>query len=391
MSRLTELLPLPDENAQAHSRNLSVFLREIIAEQGPIPFSRFMRESLYAPGLGYYSAGARKFGTDGDFITAPEISPLFAQCLATQAAQVLKLTGGDLLELGAGSGSLAVDLLLSLQQQQILPEQYFILEPSADLRQRQEEVVYLRVPKLAHRVVWLDTLPESFTGLILANEVMDAFPVERFSIECGEVRQVYVTVDNNMFSWQLQNPLPALAEAVREIENDLRIRFADGYTSEINLPLRPWIKTLAQCLDTGGILLCDYGYPRREYYLPERRSGTLRCHYRHHAHEDPFFWPGLQDITCHVDFTAVVASAVEAGLELQGFTNQAQFLLASGLLQHAEAVKAETLAESCNLSQQIKQLTMPGAMGDSFSLLGLSKHFDDVFLGFRNQDQSYRL
>lgn len=383
--------PPPDADAAAHSQKMLESIAQIIAEQGPIPFSRYMQEALYAPGLGYYAAGARKFGSDGDFITAPEISPLFAHCIANQAAQVMQASQSQILELGAGSGRLAVDVLQVLRDKNLTPECYYILEPSADLRQRQQRLINETLPELAKRVEWLDHLPSTFSGFVFGNEVMDAFAVERFRIVEGQVRQLSVDVEDGQLCWKMEASSESLTKAVRSIEQENGEVLAEGYTSEVNLLIKPWLSSLGNMLTAGAVVLLDYGYPRKDFYMQERREGTLRCYYRHRANDEPLFLPGLQDITSHVDFTTVVEAAVGAGLEFQGFTSQSQFLIACGLLTVAGEIQADTVLERSRLSQEVQQLTMPGAMGESFCAIGFSREMPDLLLGFTGQDMSHRL
>ncbi|MCB1756345.1 MAG: SAM-dependent methyltransferase, partial [Gammaproteobacteria bacterium] len=249
-----------------------------------------------------------------------------------------------------------------------------------------------QLPDWFDRVVWLETLPAGFRGFVFGNEVVDAFPVERFTIENGRLRQLAVALDGDAFVWQNIEPSDELVRAVKAIEADTGQGFEEGFVSEVNLWLKPWFAALSRALEQGAIVLLDYGYPRREFYLPQRAAGTLRCYYRHRAHDDPFLLPGLQDITSHVDFTALVEAATDAGLELQGFTSQAQFLLASGLLEHAGAAAVDGSAlEQARLSRDVQQLTLPGAMGESFSAIGFSRGIDEVLLGFDGSDQSHRL
>ena len=287
-------LPAPDAAAAAHSARLLAVIRAEIAAHGAISFARFMEQALYAPGLGYYCAGTEKFGPGGDFITAPELSPLFSRCLARQCQQLLSaLGGGTLLELGAGTGIMAADLLAELQAMQALPEQYAILERSGDLRERQRQTLVERSPALAERVVWLDALPASgFRGVILGNEVLDALPVERFRITAQGPRRLAVSAEENRLVWVEGAEDPAVTEAVARIEADLGWRLAHGYTSEYVPRLGEWLAAVAEPLSAGALLFIDYGYPRREYYHPERSAGTLLCHYRHRAHDDP-------DQNCH--------------------------------------------------------------------------------------------
>ncbi len=382
-------LPLPDAAASAHSERLVAHLQqELMAEGGRISFARFMELALYAPGLGYYSAGSRKFGAEGDFITAPEISPLFSRCLARQVQEVLERVGGkEILEAGAGSGTMAADLLAELERLQSLPERYLILEVSADLRERQRATLERKVPQLLERVVWLERLPQKpVSGVVLANELLDALPVHCFQIGKSGVQERYVAWGKEGFHWVVGKPSSArLAERLEAIARGLPA----GYCSEIGLAVRDWVNSIAQVLEHGIILLIDYGFPRHEYYHPQRRSGTLMCHYRHRAHTDPLILPGLQDITAHVEFTAVAEAAVEAGLELSGYTTQAHFLLASGLEQVAlEMQRAiEEPFAQLELSRQIKMLTLPEEMGEMFKVMGLGKGLEGQPLtGFRLRD-----
>ena len=399
-------LPVPDAIAQAHSRALVLLLSQA-AERAPLRFSTFMQRCLYQPGLGYYMAGSQKFGAEGDFVTAPEISPLFGACLAQQCAEVLAISGGDLLELGAGSGRLALSIIENLSGD--VWAHYFIVEPSADLQQRQQELLmqHLSEDTLA-KVQWLDQLPESFTGVVLANEVMDALPVERVVKRDDEF-----DVEIVRFSGNEENPLvlaeqcaaeladsdgARIDEALNHIENDIGYRWPQGYRSEISMLLSPWIQSLADCLNKGAVLLIDYGYPRREYYLAERSEGTLQCFYRHHAHSDVTFWPGLQDITAHVDFTAVVEAGDAAGLELLGYTAQAPFLFGCGLAEIADQQSAvwgggdtEKPANRIQHQQAINRLTLPGEMGERFQVMALGRGVDASLRGFSVLDLSRRL
>lgn len=383
--------PEPNIDEVAHSQKLQNAIVQIIAELGPISFSQYMQEALYSPGLGYYSAGARKFGAEGDFVTAPEISSLFAHCIANQASQVMLASEMQMLELGAGSGRLAMGVLTVLRDKNLLPERYLILEPSADLRERQKTLISEALPDIADRVEWLDDLPSSFSGFVFGNEVMDAFAVERFSIVEGQVRQHRVDTAASQLCWDLNSQSERLSSAVRAIENDTGEVLAEGYTSEVNLLIKPWLASLGAMLTAGAVVLLDYGYPRKEFYSPERTQGTVRCYYRHRANEQPLFLPGLQDITSHVDFTSVVEAGVESGLELQGFTSQSQFLMACGLLTIAQGIPTDGVLERSRLSQEVQQLTMPGAMGESFCAIGFSREIPDLLTGFTGQDMSHRL
>ncbi|HEY5790902.1 MAG TPA: SAM-dependent methyltransferase, partial [Gammaproteobacteria bacterium] len=326
-------LPEPDADALAHSARLAALVRaEIARAGGALPFDRFMELALYAPGLGYYSAGARRFGSAGDFVTAPELSPLFGRCLAAQAAELLDAVGGgELLELGAGRGTLAADLLLELEALGALPARYLVLELSGSLRAEQRATLAARAPHLLPRVRWLDGPPAAgFRGLMFGNEVADALPVSRFRVTAGAVAEAHVSADGAGFGWAWQPAAAPLAARVAALLDEVG-PLPDGYTSELCLRLAPWLGDLAGRLARGALLLVDYGYPRREYYHPQRADGTLQCHYRQRAHADPLRLLGLQDLTAHVDFTAVAEAGVAAGLQLAGYTSQAWFLFGCGL------------------------------------------------------------
>lgn len=361
-------------DSQTISEKLTRLIQQEIAEHGPITFAKFMQLALYAPGLGYYSAGSRKFGKEGDFVTAPEISSLFSVCIAKQCQQVLTyLNQADILELGAGSGVMAADILLELNKQHCLPEHYFILEISADLKERQQVLLKERLPDFFDRIIWLDKLPETFSGIMLANEVMDAMPVHRFK---GSSQEYYVDSQSERFYWKLAKPSSSeLANAIK------RLDLPENYSSEINLQLPAWLQSLSDCLEKGVLLALDYGFPRHEYYHPERSMGTLMCHHRHKTHDNPLILVGLQDITAHVDFSAVVEGAEKAGFALAGYTHQAQFLLNLGLADLAAAAMTDDISRF-EISQQIKLLTLPSEMGELFKAIALSKNVEMDLLGF---------
>lgn len=386
-------LPLPDATSQAVSERLMRQIKRVIEKgNGAIPFDRFMEMALYAPGLGYYVAGSRKFGEQGDFITAPEVSPLFAQCLARQIEPVLaEIESGDVLEFGAGSGVLAADLLAELEQLGRLPHRYQILELSPDLKARQHVTLEERVPHLLHRVNWLDTMPSGMQGVVIANELLDAMPVCRFRINDGAVEECFVICDEDQLREHFDSPTtPGLESAVKEIyqtSGDL----PSGYISEINLRQTAWVSALAMAMDLGVAILIDYGYSRAEYYHPQRNRGTLMCHYRHRAHSDPFRWIGLQDITSQVDFTALARDAVEAGFSLGGYTTQAHFLIANGLDSLLAESDPNDLSRHISLVQGVKRLTLPTEMGERFKVLGLLKGLDINLQGFSLRDFCERL
>jgi SAM-dependent MidA family methyltransferase len=392
---LLHQLPAPGPEAAAHSERLQAhILAEIAAGGGALGFGRYMELALYAPGLGYYSAGQHKLGAGGDFVTAPELSPLFAACLGRQCREVLdRLGGGEILEVGAGTGALAADLLTSLEGLGALPERYTILELSADLRERQQARLRGCSPAVANRVVWRDSWPEpGLRGIVLANEVLDAMPVERFRIGAGgSIESLQVVWCEGRFDWQAAPADAELAQRVRQLQQELGGPLPVGYSSEINLVLGAWVQGLSKVLASGLALLIDYGYPRREYYLRERTDGTLLCHYRHRAHPDPFAFIGLQDITAHVDFTAVAEAGVQAGLEVCGFTTQAHFLLGSGLDELLVASDPADMREHLERVRQAKLLTLPGEMGERFKVLGLCRGVEGPLRGFAVQDQRHRL
>lgn len=371
-------LPALDADAAAHGATVAERIREEIeAAGGAITFARFMELALYAPGLGYYSAGSRKFGAAGDFVTAPEISPLFARCLARTVAPVLEsLGGGEVLEIGAGSGRLAADMLLGLEQLQAVPQRYRILELSGELRRRQEETLAAAAPHLVGRVAWLDEWPATgFRGVVVGNEVLDAMPVTKFRLAAHGPVEVGVRWEGGGFAWTELPVSPALREAIEALRRDARAEWKVGYESELNPALDSWVGSLATMLEAGLVLLIDYGFPRREYYHADRRGGTVMCHFRHRAHPDPLVLAGLQDITAHVDFTAVAEAARTAGLDIAGYTTQANFLLGSGIegmIQDERLSSQERIA----LAQGIKKLVLPSEMGELFKVIGLSRELD---------------
>ncbi|WP_198683137.1 class I SAM-dependent methyltransferase [Peristeroidobacter agariperforans] len=376
----------PDESA--HSERLVQRIRDAIdAAGGWISFERFMEMALYEPGLGYYSAGATKLGSEGDFVTAPEISPLFSRCLANQCVQVLEtVSGGHVLELGAGSGVMAADVLSELDRQQKTPERYLILEVSADLRERQRALLQRRLPHLMGRIEWLDRLPDDFRGVLLANEVLDALPIQRFRIRGLKVNQLGVTWELGRLDWSEVHANAALEATVREIEFNLGEPFADGYTSEINLRLSQWIAGIAASMKQGAAFFIDYGLPRRQYYAASRSAGTMLCHFRHRFHDDPLINVGVQDIGAWVDFTAVAESAVAAGMSVAGYTTQAHFLIGAGIEQFLAPTNDDELASRLQMARQAMLLTLPGEMGERFKVIGLAKGVEQPLRGFSVRD-----
>ncbi len=341
---------------------------------GPVSFAEFMHEALYAPGLGYYSAGSTKLGAAGDFVTAPEVSSVFGAVVARQCAEVLAgIDGGAILEFGAGSGKLALDLLQALKKLDALPRRYCILEVSADLRERQQARLQSEAPALVERVEWVSGIPTGFTGVVIANEVLDALPVERFVRRDTGVQQQCVVADGDRFSWAERGAPDALAMAVAGIEADIGHALPDGYTSEVCLAAPRWIADIAAGLEHGAMFLFDYGVSRREYYAPDRDDGWLRCHFRHYAHSNPLVLPGIQDLTAWVDFSAVAGAGVDAGLDILGYAPQAQFIMGGGLEAEMRSFAGLPPERQAALSGEIKTLTLPGEMGENFKCIAFGR------------------
>ncbi|MES1992128.1 MAG: SAM-dependent methyltransferase [Pseudomonadota bacterium] len=386
-------LPPPTPAALAHSRQLGALIAaEIAAAGGSIGFERYMELALYAPGLGYYSAGAAKFGPEGDFITAPELTPLFGRTLAGPCAEWLAQLGPQawILELGAGSGALAADLLETLAASNRLPATYAILERSAQLRARQQRLFAERIPELLPRIRWLDTLPETpIEGVLLANEVLDALPVARVCKTAVGWNELRVAGDAQ--SGFRDHPSPAslqLGQDLAALETALGAPLPVGYTTEWQAWLPAWMASLDACFSRGGMLWIDYGLPRHLYYHPERTTGTLRCHYRHRAHNDPYRWPGLQDLTAWVDFTALAEAAQATGWSVQGYTTQMAFLLGAGI-DHQLAL-LDPVADY-NILQRTKRLLLPSEMGEAFKVMALGKGSVEAPTACAMLDQRARL
>jgi SAM-dependent MidA family methyltransferase len=377
------LPPLTPEQA-SHSALVAEAVRASIEAQGGwLAFDDYLRVVLYAPGIGYYSAGSVKFGPSGDFVTAPELSGLFARCLANQCAPLLKSLGGEILELGAGTGRMAAGLLTRLAELGEVPKRYCILEPSADLRARQAQTLQTLPEPLGSRVEWLDTLPETpIAGLVLANEVLDALPFRRFVIR--DARSLERGVGLSAAGEFIDADRPAGGELRAELARLAPAGWPPRYESELCPMVEPWIDSIAQSLARGVLLLIDYGLPRHEYYHPQRARGTLRCHFRHRAHDDPLIYPGLQDITAWVDFTRVAEAGVDARLEVAGYCTQAAFLLANGI--EAEVAAARDELERARLASQAQSLLLPGEMGERFKVMALTRDFDEPMQGFTLQD-----
>ena len=383
-------LPPLTAGETAHAAAASAFIgSEIAAAGGWIPFSRYMQLALYAPGVGYYSTGTQKFGRAGDFVTAPELTPVFAGCLSRQVGEVLdRLDDGGILELGAGSGVLAADLLAALDARGRPPRRYRILEVSGELRARQRALIRERVPHLAARVDWLDSLPGSpWQGVVLANEVVDALPVGRFRIEAAGALDIGVTVRDGALAWQERPASRGTLDALRRIEGDLPERLDAGFTGELRTLDGPWLQSIVTSLERGAVLLVDYGLPRRQLFHPDLSGGTVRCYFRHRQHDDPLVHPGLTDITASVDFTGLAEAGIESGLAVAGFATQAHFLMSLGL-DHELAARMEGLggAGRAALGQAAAMLLLPGEMGERFKVLALTRGIDGPLSGFAFRD-----
>lgn len=377
-------LPVPSPESQAHSDELRDLIHQEIALQGGwIQFARFMELALYAPGLGYYSTGTCKLGEAGDFVTAPEISSLFGCTLALQLIEIMPQTALHIIELGAGSGKLAVDILSELERRGRLPVRYDILEVSPDLRDRQQKLLKRRVPHLIDRIHWLDALPDSISGVLIANEVLDALPVHLVRWTDANILERGVASMGKNFVWEER-----LLENSRLKELAQQINAPDGMISEISLAVRGLVTSLSERLEQGLLLFIDYGFGSREYYHPQRTQGTLVCHYRHRVHDDPFFMPGLQDITSHVDFTAVAETAMDSGLCLYGYTTQACFLINAGIVNLLSETNPENTRGYLSLSAQLQKLTSPAEMGELFKVIAVGKGVNVPLCGFTTGDKS---
>lgn len=375
------------QHSQAVAERIRQEIRAAGGETGApgwLSFERFMELALYAPGLGYYSAGSVKIGVGGDFVTAPEVSDLFSRGLAAQCAEVLAAGGGEILELGAGTGRMAACLLAALAEAGALPERYRILEVSADLAARQREHLAGLPEPLRRRVQWLDRLPDRVRGVILANEVLDALPTRRFALREGELRELGVSLEGDALIEAQAPPDAALREEWSRVRAQLQAPLPPDYVSELCLRVTPWVATLGERLEQGALLLIDYGLPRSQLYHPQRVHGTLRCHFRHQADEDPYVNIGVQDITAWVDFTRVAEAALDAGLDVRGFATQAAFLLATGIERWV--MEASDPLQQARLAGEARRLLLPGEMGEAFKLMALAKGYDGPLTGFALQD-----
>ena len=382
------LVPPPPPEAIAVAEALRFEIAAEIARSGGwIPFERYMALALYAPGLGYYSAGSTKLGAAGDFITAPELSPLFGRCVARQAEEILGQGIRDIVEIGAGSGALAVQILRSLEASGSLPQRYLILELSADLRERQRGRIARELPHLASRVEWLSALPERSHALVIANEVLDAVPAHIVHTREGAVEEIGVSVAADRVSFEYA-ARPATAELAAAAK---ALGLPDDYRTEINLASRALVRSLAERVERGALVLIDYGFPAAEYYHPQRSRGTLMCHYRHRAHDDPLVLPGLQDITAHVDFTSVADAALEAGMEVLGYTPQVQFLINCGITDMLAEVPAGDARVYAPVAAQAQKLMSPAEMGELFKVIAIGRGVDAPLLGFATGDRTHTL
>ena len=384
-----ELPPFSQQQKEISDRFVARVQADI-QRDGAIAFSEYMHRSLYENELGYYVNGFSKLGKHGDFTTAPEISDDFAWCLAQQCQQaLLEIDTGDILEFGGGSGKLALDLLNNLARLDCLPQRYLILDVSAELQQEQKQLLEKELPaNVFCRVSWLSALPENFTGVVVANEVLDAFAVERFTISDGMVQRLMVDCSQDKF-FLLHAISESVTREVESIQQDAGCTFNEGYTSEYCALLTPWWQSLTACLDKGVVIVCDYGADRRQYYSDKKSSGTLRCFYQHTLHDDPFARPAVQDITADVDFTAVAAAATSAGLELQGYTPLSEFMLSLDVLTHHEQKTASLdTRDQIMATGDLKRILLPQEMGDRFMVIGFSKNVDTILSGFSRADWS---
>lgn len=385
--QLANLPPPSIEASESNARLEHAIRAEIAGTGGWISFARYMELALYTPGLGYYSAGSAKLGDAGDFVTAPEISPFFARCLARQVAQVLETGVRDVVEFGAGSGALAAGLLTELERLGSPPQRYLILEVSGELKARQRAHIERDAPRLARRVEWLDALPQSVEAVLVANEVLDAMPAHVIRTRGGEIEELGVTTggDSRTFERAWRSASGRLLEAARALE------LADDYETEINLASHAFVASVARTLECGVLLLIDYGFPAREYYHAQRSRGTLMCHYRHHAHDDPLVLAGLQDITTHVDFTALALAGAENGLDVLGFATQAQFLINTGIIDLLAETPARDARAYAPLAAQVQKLTSPAEMGELFKVMALGRGAFQPLIGFSRGDRRHTL
>ncbi len=380
------MTPLLSAEEAEHARALTDHIcAEVRAAGGWLSFERFMALALYAPGLGYYSAGSEKIGVGGDFVTAPEMSDLFSRCVAAQCAEVLQ-DDGQILELGAGTGRMAASVLTELAARSCLPRRYAILEVSADLAARQRRRIAQLPEALAERVVWLERLPQRpFHGVILANEVLDALPCRRFIVQGEEVGELGVALEHERLVERSAPADPQLVAEWGRLRGMVPAPLPDGYVSEMCLRVAPWLAGVTESLERGMVLLLDYGLPRAHYYHPQRLTGTLRCHFKHRVHDDPYVNLGVQDITAWVDFTRVAEAALECALEVAGFATQAAFLLGAGIQSYIAEAAGDAI-EYARRAGEARRLLLPGEMGEAFKVMALTRDLDQALSGFALQD-----
>ncbi len=383
------LAALSDEQ---HSINQALvqLLGDEIAQHGPMPFAEYMHRCLYEPGLGYYVNGLSKLGAAGDFVTAPELSADFASCIAAQSVEVLQeIGGGSVLEFGGGTGQLAVDVLTTLDRLNTLPEHYYLLDVSPDLKHTQQQKITSALPeKLVSRVQWVDSFVAGFRGVVIANELFDAFPVQRFSVTDTDFKLQCVDWNGQQFSYSSVSD-QATSEHVENIQQYARIRFAAGYQSEFCPVIVPWWNSLSESIDTAAVLVCDYGCERAGYYAPRRAAGSLRCFFRHQVHDDALIYQGVQDITADVDFTAVAEAATGNGFALEGYTSMTQFMLSLGALErHQQSLESLNERATIEATGRLKQVLLPEEMGERFMVAGFSKNISPALRGFSAGDQS---
>jgi len=388
--RSVAALPQPTPEAQAHGARVIAHLAHEIADgDGWISFAQYMAQVLYAPGLGYYAAGWQKFGGAGDFVTAPELTPLFGRTLARQFAQVLEeIGGGEILELGPGSGRLAGDLLVAMARLGTPPSRYCLLEVSPDLRERQRAHLATVIPDQLANIAWIDQLPERWRGVIFANEVLDSIPPQLVLRRDGEWYERGVTLGSG---GRLVFADRALGRGALRVAAQARFPPEGDYLSELNPAAEALVRTLAERCERGAMFFFDYGFPSAEYYHPQRSLGTLMAHYRHHALVDPFFLPGLTDLTAHVDFSAIAHAGIAGGLQLAGYATQARFLLGCGLLGELERCGDTRSIDYLREAGAVQTLTSPAEMGELFKALALTQGIEPDLVGFRDGDQSHRL
>jgi len=391
------MLPQPSIEARNHSDRLQARIRQRISDQGGwIGFADFMNMALYTPELGYYTGGLHKIGQQGDFTTAPELGNLFARCLAAECMHVwqkLSTAVDDkvIYEFGAGTGKLARDMLLAMNQQSALPDHYAIIETSGQLCARQQALIQTLPDHIARSVSWSEHLPEQIRGIVIGNELLDAMPCDRFRIcENGEVAALGVAVEADQLVWR----------AGESFANGLATgMLPPDYESEVCTQAEAWVKTIGKRLSCGVLLLIDYGFSQQEFYHHDRRAGTLMCHYRHHAHDNPFWWPGLQDITTHIDFTAIADAAQSVDLSFEGYIDQSNYLISCGLIDFcsetqnslADIEEPDKSRRLFQLTSEVKKLTMPHEMGELFKVIAFSRNFSGPLKGFTRRNNVHRL